>query len=106
LNASKQRDQGGVAVPTYSSNTVRPAQMPDARPARAVTPDLMGLDLRVACASAAGAGVRLSVVGRDRERGPWDVVIAQSPSPGTRLRDDWQVHVLVDTRPAPMVKES
>jgi beta-lactam-binding protein with PASTA domain len=77
----------------------QPADVPggDASPTYAVTPDLIDLELQDACAAAAWAGTRISATPVTRSRGPWGVVVAQSPSPGTRLRTLWQIHVLVST---------
>lgn len=64
-------------------------------PVTAVAPDLIGLDLHDACEAAAWAGTRIDATRVVRGRGPWGVVVAQSPSPGVRLRSRWQIHVLI-----------
>jgi beta-lactam-binding protein with PASTA domain len=69
----------------------------DAATGDAVTPDLIGLALYDACEAAAWAGTRLDATSVARAHGPWGVVVAQSPSPGVRLRSLWQIHVLVST---------
>lgn len=62
---------------------------------RVAAPDLIGSDLSTACETAAWAGASLSVITHQRSHGPWYVVVAQSPSPGTTLNDDWQVRAMV-----------
>jgi beta-lactam-binding protein with PASTA domain len=64
-----------------------------------VTPDLLGLTLAEACAAAAWAGTTLDATHVPRAHGPQGVVVAQSPSPGARIRPLWRVHVLVAERP-------
>jgi len=64
-----------------------------------VVPDLIGLDLAEALAAAAWAGTRLNVTRVVRTRQPWGCVVAQSPSPGTRMQQLWCIHVLVSDPP-------
>lgn len=59
-----------------------------------IVPDLIGLSLEEASEAAAWSGIRLSAIGTERRR-PVGVVVAQSPSPGTRTQPLWQIHVLV-----------
>ena len=76
---------------------------PPAPPAPAkktsVVPDLIGLELTDALATAAWAGTSVNATRLVRAREPWGVIVAQSPSPGTHLRQLWQIHVLVSEPP-------
>jgi beta-lactam-binding protein with PASTA domain len=74
-----------------------PGAVPAPADRRLVAPDLIGLDLHDACAAAAWAGTHINATSVTRSRGPWGVVVGQSPSPGMRLRSLWQIHVLVAT---------
>lgn len=69
--------------------------------ARSVVPDVIGLSLADACESAAWAGTSVSATSVERARGPWGLVVAQSPAPGTHMKEMWQVHVLVSVPPPP-----
>ncbi len=60
-----------------------------------LVPDLMGLGIGEACAAAAWASISVNATSVTRVRAPWGVVVAQSPSPGTRLKGRWRIHVLV-----------
>jgi beta-lactam-binding protein with PASTA domain len=64
-----------------------------------VVPDLIGLGLGEALAAAAWASTSLNVTRVVRVRGPWGTVVAQSPSPGTQLKQLWRIHVLVSEPP-------
>ena len=64
-------------------------------PAHAVAPDLIGLGLHEACEVAAWSGTRIDARSVARAHGPWGIVVAQSPSPGSRLESAWRIHVLV-----------
>jgi beta-lactam-binding protein with PASTA domain len=78
-----------------SGHMAAPDPMPaDARPR---VPDIIGLSLEDAGEAAAWAGIKLSATTTARAHGPLGVVIAQSPSPGTRLEPHWRLHVLVTT---------
>jgi len=78
----------------------RPSLVDAATAASSITPDVIGLDLPTACETAAWAGISLGVQRVERSRGPFDVVVAQSPAPGTRLRPMWRLHVLISSRSA------
>ena len=65
-----------------------------------IVPDLIGLDLAEALTTAAWAGTSVNATRVVRVRGPWGVIIAQSPSPGTHLKRLWRIHVLV-SEPSP-----
>ena len=69
----------------------------DARP---IAPDLISLELEDACATASWAGTRIMATSVTQGRGPWGIVVAQSPSPGMRMQTGWRIHVLVSVRPA------
>ena len=58
-------------------------------------PDLIGLSLEEACEVAAWAGIKVSASGSGHTHGPRSEVVAQTPSPGTRMEALWRVHVLV-----------
>lgn len=64
-----------------------------------VVPDLIGLGLAEALAAAAWASTSLNATRVVRGRGPWGTVVAQSPSPGTQLKQLWTIHVLVSEPP-------
>lgn len=68
--------------------------------ARTIAPDLIGLGLEDACTTASWARTRISATHVTQGRGPWGVVVAQSPSPGMRMQASWRIHVLVSERPA------
>lgn len=65
-----------------------------------VVPDLISLGLGEACATAAWADASVSATSVTRIRGPWGVVVAQSPPPGARLKGLWRIHVLVSAPPS------
>jgi beta-lactam-binding protein with PASTA domain len=58
-------------------------------------PDLIGLSLEEACEVAAWAGIKVTATSTERTHGPRGEVVAQTPSPGTRMEALWRVHVLV-----------
>jgi len=58
-------------------------------------PDLIGLSLEEACEVAAWAGISVRATDTERKHGPRSEVVAQTPSPGTRMEALWRVHVLV-----------
>ena len=64
-----------------------------------VVPDLIGLGLAEALATAAWAGTGVNATRVVRAREPWGVIVAQSPSPGTHLKRLWRIHVLVAEPP-------
>ena len=64
-----------------------------------IVPDLIGLDIGEACTAAAWASTSVDATSVTRAREPWGVVVAQSPSPGTRLKGRWRIHVLVSVPP-------
>jgi beta-lactam-binding protein with PASTA domain len=77
--------------------TEHPGEEPrrEAGAARAIAPDLIGLALHEACEKAAWSGTRIDARSVARAHGPWGIVVAQSPSPATRLESAWRIHVLV-----------
>jgi beta-lactam-binding protein with PASTA domain len=78
----------------------KPAALPAPVTATSIVPDLIGLDLAEALTTAAWAGTSVNATRVVRARGPWGVIIAQSPSPGTHLKRLWRIHVLV-SEPSP-----
>ena len=82
------------ALPAVATPAPAPAD------AFSVAPDLMGLALHEASAAATWAGTRIHATHVSRSRGPWGIVLAQSPSPGVRMQTLWLVHVLVSAPPA------
>lgn len=62
-------------------------------------PDVVGLSLREAQDSAESRGLRLAVSSCDSSRGPWGIVVAQSPVCGSRLMPRWRLHVLIADHP-------
>lgn len=66
---------------------------------RPIVPDLVGLGLAAASEAVAWAGTSVNATSVTRSRGPWGVVVAQTPASGTTLRAMWQVHVLVAVPP-------
>ena len=77
----------------------RPPAVPAPVAATSIVPDLIGLDLAEALTTAAWAGTSVNATRVARARGPWGVIIAQSPSPGTHLKRLWRIHVLVAEPP-------
>ena len=79
---------------THRRHTREPvARAPTGDP-RPTVPDLIGLSVVEASEAAAWAGIKLSATGTEHH-GPVGVVVAQSPSPGTRMKPLWKIHVLV-----------
>ncbi len=83
----------------YPAAALESAAEPAPEASHLVVPDLIGLGLEDACSAAAWAGSRISVTKTSRGRAPWGVVVAQSPSPGSRMKALWQIHVLISARP-------
>ncbi len=75
-----------------------PATQASIRPG-SVVPDLIGLGLAEALATAAWAGSGVNATRVVRTREPWGVIVAQSPSPGTHMKQLWRIHVLVSEPP-------
>ena len=73
--------------------------------ARPVVPNVVGLGLGEACEAVAWTGGSVSATSVVRARGPYGLVVAQTPAPGTQLKAMWQVHVLVSVPPSKDVRD-
>ena len=85
---------------THRRHAREPVARPPTGDPHPIVPDLIGLSLEEASETTAWAGIKLSATGTERH-GPVGVVVAQSPSPGTRMKPLWQIHVLVSATALP-----